>query len=163
MSWRDVDVEVLRTFMKGVVLELGLRRAADMIGRGHEQVRKFIKGEIRWPQDKTRRAMAELFLRHQPPDETATSPSTSMAEERPVPRLTSPELRSILPDGLEAASAVVRAIFALARRHPDELPAEAAALEKLLLRQLKEEYREVGAYVLPAASRKPRPPAEPSE
>ncbi|HEX5726231.1 MAG TPA: hypothetical protein VFX98_12240 [Longimicrobiaceae bacterium] len=140
-----MDVEALRPFMADLVLKLGLRHVGEMIGRGHEQVRKFVNGSIQRPQERTRKAMAELFLRYHQP---------AYAAERPVARLAGPELRSLLPEGLEAAGAVVRAVFDLARRHPDELPPEAAALEKHLLRQLKEEYREAAVYVLPATRRR---------
>lgn len=127
--------------MAEMVLEHGLRRVGEMIGRGHEQVRKFTRGMIAVPQDRTRKAMAELFLRH--------NVQSSRVAEAPVVRLSSPELRSILPEGMEAATSTVRKIFELARRHPDELPEHAAVLERHLVKQLKEEYRQPGAYTRP--------------
>lgn len=138
-------------FMSEMVDRHGLRAVGDMIGRGHEQVRKFIRRDTVDPQARTRKAMADLFLSYH---------GTAGVAERPVARLTPRELRSVLSPGLTSASAEVRRIFELARRFPDEVPGTASSLEHLLLAQLREEYSE-GSVVYgasrPKRGRKPKP------
>lgn len=143
-------MEDLRAFMDALVVQHGLRAVGDMIGRGHEQVRKFVKRETQDPQERTRKAMAELYLDYHG--------ARGGVAERPVERLTPRELRSVLSPGLTAAQGEVRRIFELARRHPDEVPATASALERLLLAQLREEYAESASLYAAQPRRRGRKP-----
>jgi hypothetical protein len=141
--WRDVPIEELRDFMRELVMETSLRAAARMIGRGHEMVRKFVDGAIERPQDRTRRAMAEVFLARQHlVRQVSTSPSTPTAGR----------LSLVLPKGTDAATREIRKIFDLIRGS-DGAPRSAEVVEGWLLRRIQEEYATEVRY---SSAKKPR-------
>lgn len=144
---------MLRRFLEDLVREVGLREAGRLIGRGREQVRKFVGGGIENPHQRTREKLGELFLdRHPELDGRRTEPAPAAegvpergAAER-VARGTGPTpLKLILPRPLEKATAEIRALFALVRRQ-EGVPESAQAVEQWLLRQVKREYADEGAY-----------------
>ena len=132
---------------------MGLREAGRLIGRGREQVRKFIAGTIEAPHPRTRQKLGELYIeRHGRGDRVAEAlvqtPSTT-------------PLKLILPKGLERATAEIRTLFALIRKQTDA-PDSAAGVEQWLLRQVKEEYSAEQSYPKPRVlPRKPK--SEPDE
>jgi len=109
-------------------MQSSLRDAGRLIGRGHEMVRKFIDGTIQRPQERTRRAMGLLYLerRRLRLMETATTPTAGL-------------LKSILPRGLDAATAAVKAVFE-DKRSSGRLSSTGTAIEAYLVRKLREEY-----------------------
>jgi hypothetical protein len=130
-----------------------LREVGRMIGRGREQVRKFVSGDIQNPHDRTREAIARLYLQWQ---KTGRVAEVRTEEGTPTP------LKMILPQGLEKASGEIRAVFERIRA-ADDAPPTAAALEGWLLRRLKEEYAAERPY--PRARQRPArrktPPEQP--
>jgi hypothetical protein len=141
--WRDVPIEELRDFMRELVMETSLRAAARMIGRGHEMVRKFVDGAIDRPQDRTRRAMAEVFLARQKlVRQVSTNPSTPTAGR----------LSLVLPKGTDAATREIRNIFELIRGS-EKAPRSADVLEGWLVRRIEEEYATEVRY---SGAKKPR-------
>ncbi|HWK89245.1 MAG TPA: hypothetical protein VNP72_04595 [Longimicrobium sp.] len=108
------------------------RKLEEELDINHEAIRKFVEGITRMPHPATRETYAELYLRHHPAGYAA-----ERKVEGPVPL---PPLKQVLPQGREAAQAVVEGVFALARRHPDELPEGTDNLEKWLRKLLKAEY-----------------------
>lgn len=116
-----------------LVSESNLREAARLIGRGREQVRKFIAGEIETPHPSTREAIARVYMQKYG--------GAGMVAERPVPAPTPTPLKLILPQPLEKATAEIRAVFELARRAPEsEWPDAIHAIEKWLLNRVRDEY-----------------------
>ncbi|HEU0015339.1 MAG TPA: hypothetical protein VFQ45_16745 [Longimicrobium sp.] len=122
-------MEELRAFMEELVMRTSLREAGRLIGRGHEMVRKFIDGSIKRPQDRTRRAMALLYLERRK--------ELHLMESSAPP--TSGPLKTILPRGLDAATTEVKAVFE-AIHGGGRLVSTATALENWLIRRLREEY-----------------------
>jgi hypothetical protein len=128
--WREYSVEELRSFMRELVLATSLREAARLIDRGHEMVRKFIDGTIQRPQERTRKAMAELLIaRTRLVDRVRTSPSTPTAGQLTV----------ILPKGVDAAVKEIRRVFAIVKAS-EKAPPSAEQLENWLVRRVQEEY-----------------------
>jgi hypothetical protein len=152
-SWPEVPVPVLRAFMAELAREVGLREAGRLIGRGREQVRKFIAGSIESPHPRTRQAVGELYIeRHGRGDRVA---ETLVHTPSPTP------LKLILPKGLERATAEIRTLFALIRKQEDA-PESAAGVEQWLIRHVKAEYSAEQSY--PKPQKKARPPrAEPEK
>lgn len=135
--------------MRELVLESSLRPAAKRVGLGHEALRKFIIGETERPHERSRRAMAQLFLERQ-------KLSVSEGDSAPV----AGQLKLLLPRGLPKASAEIRTVFD-AIRGVARPPALAADLERWLLRRLQEEYaREVPYPTSGRKRREKKPPAE---
>ncbi|HKP76579.1 MAG TPA: hypothetical protein VJT67_13710, partial [Longimicrobiaceae bacterium] len=132
-AWREIPVEELRRFMAELVVDSNLREAGRLIGRGREAVRRFVAGDIETPHDRTREAIARLYLQKQDGGTLAAAEATQPAAS-PTP------LKLLLPQGVERATAEIRQIFEGLKRHVDELPSSAAAVETWLLRRVKEEY-----------------------
>lgn len=139
--------------MAELVRDSNLREAARLIGRGREQVRKFVAGEIENPHPSTREAIAKLYQRRE-------QSGALLAREVPAERPTRTPLRLVLPRGIEKATAEIRAVFDVLRRHAGEGPESAAALEKWLLTHVKDEYAVEVPYARPRR-RKPRAKPEP--
>ncbi len=141
-SWRDVPFAVLREFLAKLVREVGLREAGRLIGRGREGVRKIVSGDVQRPHQSTLEKLGKLYLESLEEAQGRKEPrgaEPGMARERPVEKLTPMPLKLILPRPLEKATAEIRAMFALIRRHPDA-PETAAAVEQWLIRQVTREY-----------------------
>ncbi|HEU0052074.1 MAG TPA: hypothetical protein VFQ39_02810 [Longimicrobium sp.] len=130
--------------------ETSLREAGRLIGRGREQVRKFVSGAIHTPHDRTREAIAILYLQRQ---KTGHVAETRVAAPSPAP------LKLILPQGLERATAEIRAVFEPLRGNPDA-PAVTAALETWLVRRVREEYAAEVPYPV-LRQRRPRQKKDP--
>ncbi len=141
-AWSEIPVPVLRVFLAQLVQEMGLREAGRLIGRGREQVRKFVTGKIESPHPRTRQQLGDLYIeRYGRGDRVA---ETLVQAPSPTP------LKLILPKGLERATGDIRAMFALIRKHPDA-PETATGVEQWLLRHVKSEYSSEQSY--PAAKR----------
>ncbi len=131
---------MLREFLTELAREVGLREAGRLFGRGREQVRKFISGAIDVPHPRTRQRLGELYMeRHGRGDRVAEA---LVRTPTPTP------LKLILPKGLERATAEIRTMFALIRKHPDA-PETATGVEQWLLRHVKHEYSTEQAYPRP--------------
>ncbi|HET7462049.1 MAG TPA: hypothetical protein VFJ82_12410 [Longimicrobium sp.] len=142
-AWREIPVEELRRFMTELVADSNLREAGRLIGRGREAVRKFVSGDIEMPHDRTREAMAKLYLQKY-------GGGALRAAETVQPAPSATPLKLILPQPRERATAEIKAIFELVRNNGgDEVPAAAAALERWLLRRVKEEYAAEIPYARP--------------
>lgn len=138
----------LRDFVAELVRDSNLREAARLIGRGREQVRKFVSGEIENPHPSTRQAIAKLYQQRY-------GTGTSLSRTVQVTATTRTPLRLVLPRPVEKATAEIRAVFDVLRRHPDEAPESYAAIEKWLLTHVKDEYAVEIPYPQPR-KRKPR-------
>ena len=144
--------------MGELVVESNLREAGRLIGRGREMVRRFVSGDIATPHDRTREAIARLYVQRY-------GPGPWRGAEKKQPRGSSMPLKLILPTGVERATAELRAIFEGLRRHAGEFPPSAIALERWLIRRVKDEYATEVPYPRPRkrrahAVRDPDPPAE---
>ncbi|HEU4455893.1 MAG TPA: hypothetical protein VFR81_22700 [Longimicrobium sp.] len=148
LSWREIPVSELRSFVAELVRDSNLREAARLIGRGREQVRKFVSGDIENPHPSTREAIAKLYQQRH-------GTGTGLARDVHATAVTRTPLRLILPRPVEKATAEIRAVFDVIRRHADEAPETAAALEKWLLTHIKDEYAVEIPYPQPR-KRKPR-------
>jgi hypothetical protein len=145
--------------MAELVVESNLREAGRLIGRGREMVRRFVSGDIAMPHDRTREAIARLY-------EQRYGRGAWRAAEKASQRGTSMPLKLILPSGVEHATAELRAIFEALRRHSDDVPPSAVALERWLIRRIKDEYASESPYPRPRKRRahlKPDEPPPPSE
>jgi hypothetical protein len=154
-TWREIPVEELRRFMTELVQDSNLREAGRLIGRGREAVRKFISGEIEMPHDRTRKSIAVLYQQ-----KYGGGSGTRKVAEVAQPTPTATPLKLILPRGVERASAEIRAVFDALRQSSAELPPATTALERWLLRRVKEEYAAEVPYARPRqrAPRKKRQP-----
>jgi hypothetical protein len=132
-AWREIPVEELRRFMTELVADSNLREAGRLIGRGREAVRKFVSGDIETPHDRTREAIAKLYVQKY-------GAGVLMAAEAPQPSSSATPLKLILPEGVERATAEIRAVFDALRRNSSNLPESTVPLERWLLRRVKEEY-----------------------
>src|SRR3954468_17715226 len=103
-TWREIPVEELRRFMAELVQDSNLREAGRLIGRGREAVRKFISGDIETPHDRTREAIARLYVQKY-------GAGVRKAREVAQPVQTATPLKLILPRGVERATTEIRAIF----------------------------------------------------
>ncbi|MBD0321332.1 MAG: hypothetical protein ICV87_13415, partial [Gemmatimonadetes bacterium] len=146
--WRVIPVVVVRRFMSDLFSDINLREAGRLIGRGREQVRKFISGSIEVPHPRTRQRLGELYIeRHGRGDRVA---ETLVHTPSPTP------LKLILPKGLERATAEIRALFALIRKQ-DDAPESAAGVEQWLIRHVKAEYSAEQSYPRPQKRARPDP------
>jgi hypothetical protein len=145
-AWREIPVDELRRFMSELVSDSNLREAGRLIGRGREAVRKFVSGDIETPHDRTREAIAKLYVQKY-------GAGAMRAAEVAQPSASPTPLKLILPQPVERATTEIRAIFEGLRRHADELPPSTAALERWLLRQVKAEYAAEVPYARPRQRR----------
>jgi hypothetical protein len=111
-------------------------------------VRKFVSGEIENPHPTTRQAIAKLYQQRQ-------AAGTGLARDVQATVPTRTPLRLVLPRPVEKATAEIRAVFDVLRRHSDEAPETFAAIEKWLLTHIKDEYAVEIPYAQPR-QRKPR-------
>ncbi|WP_420126985.1 hypothetical protein [Longimicrobium sp.] len=128
-----VPQEVLRDFMADQARVHGYRALADRVGTGHETLRKFVTGRTVQPHPRQRELMGAEFLQVHP---------SGYVREATVdgrPRALGP-LKMLLPPEREQAEEVLDRIFALAERHPDELPGQAAAVRAWMRRVLEAEF-----------------------
>jgi hypothetical protein len=139
-AWAEIPVPVLRAFLAELVQEMGLREAGRLIGRGREQVRKFVSGTIEAPHPRTREKLGNLLIERQ--GRGGRIGESLVQTPSPTP------LKLILPKGLERATGDIRAMFALIRKHPDA-PETATGVEQWLLRHVKSEYSSEQSYPAP--------------
>jgi hypothetical protein len=144
-SWTEIPIPVLRAFITELAREMGLREAGRLIGRGREQVRKFIAGTIEVPHPRTRQRLGELYIERHGRGERVAETLVQTPSATP--------LKMILPKGLERATAEIRSLFALIRKQP-EAPESATGVEQWLLRHVKSEYSSEQTYPKRAAPRK---------
>ena len=149
----DIPVEVLRGFVREQALLHSYRGLAERCGMGHETLRKFISGVTAQPHPRQRERYAALFL-HLHPAGYVEAERTGGEPEDGRPRVL-PQLKRLLPPGRAEAEAVLDRIFALAGRHPDELPEQAEAVRGWMQALLDAEFRAESQY-----ARGRRPPAE---
>jgi len=135
--------------MAELVSDSNLREAGRLIGRGREAVRRFVAGDIETPHDRTREAIARLYLQKQ-------GGVSAAAAEAPQPATSPIPLKLILPQGAERATTEIRQIFEGLRKHSGALPASAAAVETWLLRRVKDEYASEVPYARPRLRRRAR-------
>lgn len=140
-TWRKIPVEELRRFMTELVADSNLREAGRLIGRGREAVRKFVAGDIEMPHERTREAMARLYMQKYGGALRAAEVAQPVASGTP--------LKLILPQPRERATAEIRSIFDQLRRDGDELSETAQALERWLLRRIRDEYAAEVPYARP--------------
>ena len=143
-TWREIPVEELRRFMSELVQDSNLREAGRLIGRGREAVRKFVSGDIVMPHDRTRKAIAVLYQQ-----KYGAGAGTRRVAEVAQPTPTATPLKLILPRGVERASAEIRTVFDALRQNSADLPSTAVAIERWLLRRVKEEYAAEVPYARP--------------
>lgn len=143
-----VPQDVLRDFMAEQVRLHGYRTMAERVGMGHETLRKIVTGRTAQPHPRQRELMGAEFL--------AVHPSgyarEAMVEGRP--RALGP-LKLLLPPDRDEAVEVLDRIFALAERHPDEFPEQAAAVRAWMHRVLNAEFDADTRY--PPGQRPPGP------
>jgi hypothetical protein len=128
--------------MSELVADSNLREAGRLIGRGREAVRKFVAGDIETPHDRTREAIGRLYIQKH-----GAGVLKGREVAQPVPTPT--PLKLILPQGVERATAEIRAIFDAVRHASGDVPASAQALERWLIRRVKEEYAAEIPYARP--------------
>lgn len=128
--------------MTELVADSNLREAGRLIGRGREAVRKFVSGDIEMPHDRTREAIAKLYVQKYG--------SVAMrAAEVTQPAASPTPLKLILPQGVERATAEIRAVFEPLRKDGGDVSASIAALERWLLKRVKDEYAAEVPYARP--------------
>ncbi|HET7232697.1 MAG TPA: hypothetical protein VFJ16_21985 [Longimicrobium sp.] len=157
-AWREIPVEELRRFMTELVADSNLREAGRLIGRGREAVRKFVSGDIEMPHDRTREAIARLYVQ-----KYGGGGGTSRVSERAQPASSPTPLKLILPQPMERATAEIRAMFEGLRRNGADLPPSTAAVERWLLRRVKDEYATEVPYARPRQRRARRKKGEQAE
>ncbi|HEU0012212.1 MAG TPA: hypothetical protein VFQ45_00940 [Longimicrobium sp.] len=118
------------------------RALEEALDINHEAIRKFVEGITVMPHPATRKIYAELYLLHHPAGYVA-------AERKVEGAAPLPPLKQVLPPGREPALGVIERLCELARRHPDELPAETDALERHWRRQVNAEYDAEAKYPVP--------------
>ncbi|HEX6371959.1 MAG TPA: hypothetical protein VF006_23750 [Longimicrobium sp.] len=128
-----VPREVLRGFMAEQARLHGYRGLAERLGTGHETLRKFVTGRTVHPHPRQRELMGAEFLQVHPSGYVRETTVDGKA------RALGPLKLLLSPDRDEAAEALDR-IFALAGRHPDELPEQAAAVHAWMRRVLDAEF-----------------------
>ena len=153
-AWRQVPVEELRRFMAELVQDSNLREAGRLIGRGREAVRKFVSGDIETPHPRTREAIARLYVQRYPKGARKVA-EVAQAASSPTP------LKLILPRGVERATTEIRAIFDIVRSS-EQPPPSTVALERWLLRRVRDEYAAEIPYARPRQRKRPKKP-EPEE
>jgi hypothetical protein len=143
-----VPVEVLRDFMAEQVRLYGLRTMAERLRMGRETLRKIATGRTAQPHPRQRELMGAEFLEVHPSGYVRET----MVDGRP--RALGP-LKLLLPPDREEALEVLDRVFALAERHPDELPEQAAAVRAWMRRVLNAEFDADTRY--PPGQRPPGP------
>lgn len=138
-----MPVEELRAFLNEWLERHTLRDAEEVTGVGHETIRKFAEGDTGNPHPRSRAAYSRLYWREKG--------LVFVAEETGTegPLLWATALRTLFPGGKEQAVADMEKVFELAGRHPDELPASAAAQKAWLLQLIEAEYRNAMPYHRP--------------
>lgn len=142
-----VPVEVLRDFTAEQVRLYGLRTTAERLRMGRETLRKIVTGRTVQPHPRQRELMGAEFLEAHPSGYVRET----MVDGKP--RALGP-LKLLLPPDREEALEVLDRVFALAERHPDELPA-AAAVHAWMRRVLNAEFDADTRY--PPGQRPPGP------
>lgn len=148
----DIPLEVLRGFVREQALLHSYRGLAERWGMGHETLRKFISGVTVQPHPRQRERYGALFLHLHPAGYVQATPADEPGDDRPRAL---PQLKRLLPPDPGQAAAVLDRIFALAARHPDELPAQAAAVHGWMHALLNAEFQAEAQY-----ARGRRPPSE---
>ncbi|HYH79162.1 MAG TPA: hypothetical protein VEX86_05175 [Longimicrobium sp.] len=130
--WLDVPPDVLWQFAVDKVAQQTLRGVARRTGLGVETVRKFIL-RIGEPNLSTRRRFAEMFLK--------MHAGGVMEEDEEIRRWkVRPRLLTLLPEGRFEARAALVQLFAVAKRHPDEVPLKLDDLHDWMDLQVRAEY-----------------------
>lgn len=150
----DIPLEVLRGFVREQALLHTYRGLAQRWGIGHETLRKFINGSTVQPHPRHRERYGALFL-HLHPAGYVEEKAVDDDRSRPLPL---PQLKRMLPPERVEAAAVLERIFALAARHPDELPEQADAVRGWMQALLAAEFEAEAQY-----ARGRRPPPEGAE
>jgi hypothetical protein len=148
----DIPLEVLRGFVREQALQHTYRGLAERWGIGHETLRKFINGGTVQPHPRHRERYGALFLHLHP---AGYVEEKAVDEDRPRPL---PQLKRLLPPDRAQAAEVLERIFALAARHPDELPEQADAVRGWMQTLLAAEFEAEAQY-----ARGRRPPPEGAE
>lgn len=143
-----VPVEVLRDFMAEQARRHGLRTMAERLGMGHETLRKIVTGRTAQPHPRQRELMGAEFLEVHPSGYVRET----MVDGKP--RALGP-LKLLLPPDRDEALEVLDRVFALAERHRDELPEQAAAVRAWMRRVLNAEFDADTRY--PPGQRPPGP------
>jgi hypothetical protein len=99
-KWQDVPVDVLRQFADVVRLQYTDRGLAEMVEMSPAAVQDFVKG-LTQPERRTLRAFGELYLELVP----YAVERVTVAEREVLPRL-----KSVLPEGEEAALEYIDAL-----------------------------------------------------
>lgn len=146
----DVPLEVLRDFAGEQARLHTYRVLAERWGTGHETLRKFITGRTVVPHPRQRELYGAMFLEMHPGGYVE---ETRMEDK---PRALPPLKRMLPPDRGQALEVLDR-IFALADRHPDELPEQAPAVRAWMRRLLEAEFAAELRY---SRGRRPSPGAE---
>ena len=124
--WSEIPFEELRDFTTGIARQYGLRDGALVLGVRREALRKFNRGEIQHPHDRSREQMGTRFLEYH------RAPKTWHVAEEAAPGRGPAlgELRMIFTgEGREAAQKHVRDLFRAAGFTDDaNTPAWAAGL-----------------------------------
>jgi hypothetical protein len=151
----DIPLEVLRGFVREQALLHTYRGLAERWGMGHETLRKFISGVTVQPHPRQRERYGALFLHLHPAGYVAENGTDHPDDDRPRPL---PRLKRLLPPDRDEAAEALDRIFALAGRHPDELPEQADAVREWMRTLLDAEFRAEAQY-----ARGRRPPREGEE
>jgi hypothetical protein len=130
--WLAVPAHVAWEFAVEMVARYSLRGVARMTGLGVETVRKFIK-RIGDPNLATRRRFAELYLHHH-------AEGVVKQDDREKRWRSRPRLITMLEPGKEAARRELAKLFELAKRFPEEMPAQIDDLQYWMDLQVRAEY-----------------------
>jgi hypothetical protein len=114
--------------MHGVVLDTSLRDAAELVGLGHEALRKFVNGTTEKPHQRSLRSMGHLYLERR---------ARGVGEVRSAP--SAGALKLLFSRGLEESAKEVKELFD-GWRDGQPPPALAEEVERWLLHKLHEEY-----------------------
>jgi hypothetical protein len=126
--------------MHAEVLDTSLRDAAELVGLGHEALRKFIHGITDKPHERSRRSMGMLYLKRR----------AGLGEVQTAP--TAGQIKLLFARGLDAATAQARETFA-ALREGRTPPVSTEELEKWIVRRLREEYAAETSWTAPKRKR----------
>lgn len=127
-----IPLEVLRDFV-GEQARLHTYRVLEEVwGVGHETLRKFATGRTVQPHPRQRELYGAMFLE--------LHPSGYVREKRVNGPRPLQQLKMVLPPDPDEANQVLDRIFALAGRHPDELPEQAAAVRAWMRTLLNAEF-----------------------
>lgn len=143
-----VPLEVLRDFVGEQARLHSYRVLAALWGVGHETLRKFAMGRTAQPHPRQREVYGARFLE--------LHPSGYVREKRVDGRAGAlQQLKMLLPPDREEAAEVLDRIFALAARHPDELPDQTNAVRAWMRKLLAAEFDAETRY--PRLRRPPSP------